>query len=92
MYIRVVSLHSEALVCRERGEGERGGKGEKERKSVCVSVRGRLGCRSYCARPGSVRCCVNCCCCKTAVAGLQELAGADLGVVLCESDKGFKGL
>jgi hypothetical protein len=27
-----------------------------------------------------------------AVAGLQELAGADLGVVLCESDKGFKGL
>jgi hypothetical protein len=27
-----------------------------------------------------------------AVAELQELAGADLGVVLCESDKGFKGL
>jgi hypothetical protein len=27
-----------------------------------------------------------------AVAGLQELAGADFGVVLCESDKGFKGL
>ena len=26
------------------------------------------------------------------VAGLQELAGADLGIVLCESDKGFKGL
>jgi hypothetical protein len=26
------------------------------------------------------------------VAGLLELAGADLGVVLCESDKGFKGL
>ena len=50
MYIRVVSLHSEASVCRER-------------ECVCV-----------------------------AVAGLQELAGADLGVVLCESDKGFKGL
>jgi hypothetical protein len=27
-----------------------------------------------------------------AVAGLQELAGADLGVVLCKSDKGFKDL
>ena len=27
-----------------------------------------------------------------AVAGLQELAGADLGVVLCKFDKGFKGL
>jgi hypothetical protein len=27
-----------------------------------------------------------------AAAGLQELAGADLGVVLCKSDKGFKGL
>jgi hypothetical protein len=27
-----------------------------------------------------------------AVAGLQELAGADLGVVLCKSNKGFKGL
>ena len=31
-------------------------------------------------------------CVCVAVAGLQELAGADLGVVLCESDKGFKGL
>ena len=67
MYIRVVSLHSEASVCRERGEGEgeRGGKGEKEGERECVCI---------------------------AVAGLQELAGADLGVVLCESDKGFKGL
>jgi hypothetical protein len=27
-----------------------------------------------------------------AVAELQELTGPDLGVVLCESDKGFKGL
>ena len=27
-----------------------------------------------------------------AVTGLQELAGADLGVVLCKFDKGFKGL
>jgi hypothetical protein len=27
-----------------------------------------------------------------AVAALQELAGADLGVVLCKFDKGFKGL
>ena len=72
MYIRVVSLHSEASVCREREDGEGKGKGKgregergrkRERESVCV-----------------------------AVAGLQELAGADLGVVLCESDKGFKGL
>ena len=31
-------------------------------------------------------------CVCVAVAGLQELAGADLSVVLCESDKGFKGL
>ena len=44
MYIRVVSLHSEASVCRERGEGKRGGKGEKERErgGVCVSVRGEV--------------------------------------------------
>jgi hypothetical protein len=27
-----------------------------------------------------------------AVAARQELAGADLGVVLCKFDKGFKGL
>ena len=27
-----------------------------------------------------------------AVAGLLKLAGADVGVVLCESDNGFKGL
>jgi hypothetical protein len=26
-----------------------------------------------------------------AVAGLQELAGANLGVVLCKFEKGFKG-
>ena len=42
MYIRVVSLHSEAQVCRERGrrEGERGRK--RERECVCVSVRGEV--------------------------------------------------
>jgi hypothetical protein len=33
MYIRVVSLHSEALMCRDR-EIER----ERERESVCVCV------------------------------------------------------
>ena len=44
MYIRVVSLHSEASVCRERKEGERRGKREKERERecVCVSVRGEV--------------------------------------------------
>ena len=44
MYIRVVSLHSEASVCRERGEGERGKGGERERESVCmcVSIRGEI--------------------------------------------------
>jgi hypothetical protein len=26
------------------------------------------------------------------IAGLQELAGVDLGIVLCKSNKGFKGL
>jgi hypothetical protein len=86
MYIRVVSLHSEASVCRERERRERGKRGrkrERESECVCVSVRGRLSCRSCCTRPSATRCCI---------AGLQELAGADLGVVLCESDKGFKGL
>ena len=34
MYIRIVSLHSEASVCRERGEGGR----EKERESECICV------------------------------------------------------
>ena len=38
MYIKVVSLHSEASVCRERGEGERGKGGERERESVCMCV------------------------------------------------------
>jgi hypothetical protein len=38
MYIRLVSLHSKALVCQERGEGERGGKGERERESVCIYI------------------------------------------------------
>jgi hypothetical protein len=35
MYIGVASLHSEALVCRERGEGEREReRGERERECV----------------------------------------------------------
>ena len=46
MYIRVVSLHSEASVCREREEGERSGRTRR-----CIrGLRGGmlLGCRRYC--------------------------------------------
>ena len=45
MYIRVVSLHSEASVCRERERRERGKRRKKrERECVCVceSVRGEV--------------------------------------------------
>jgi hypothetical protein len=47
MYIRVVSLHSEASVCRERERRERGKRRrkrerERERECVCVSVRGEV--------------------------------------------------
>lgn len=38
MYIRVVSLHSEAQVCQERGRRERGKGGERERERECVCV------------------------------------------------------
>jgi hypothetical protein len=41
MYIRVVSLHSEASVCREREEGGEKGKGggrERERERECVCI------------------------------------------------------
>jgi hypothetical protein len=89
MYIRVISLHFEASVCRERGGGEREReRGESERERVCVCLLG--GGQVVAAIVldlvllGAVL--------LAAVAELQELAGADLGVVLCESDKGFKGL
>ena len=84
MYVRVISLHSEAFMCRERVC-------VCERESVCVSVRvGGRGVGSIAAVVldlpllGAAL--------LAAVAGLQELAGADLGVVLCKLDKGFKGL
>ncbi len=82
MYIRVISLYSEAFMCRER-EGER--ERERGRESVCVGGRGGIAAIVLdLVLLGAAL--------LAAVAGLQELAGADLGVVLCKFDKGFKGL
>jgi hypothetical protein len=71
MYIKVISLHSEAFMCRER-------------ESVCVLGREEVAAIVLdLVLLGAAL--------LAAVAGLQELAGADLGVVLCKFDKGFKG-
>ena len=75
MYIRVISLHSEAFMCREREERER----------VCVCVGG-----------GDAAIVLDLVLLGAAllavVAGLQELAAAYLAQVLCNFDKGSKGL
>jgi hypothetical protein len=79
MYIRVIPLHSKAFTCRER---------ERERECVCVCV---------CSEGGGVAAIVLDLVLLGAalfasVRGLQQLARADLGVVLCKFDKGFKSL
>jgi hypothetical protein len=64
-------------LCAERGR-------ERKRESVCVLGGGVAAIVLDLVLPGAAL--------LAAVAALQELAGADLGVVLCKFDEGFKGL
>ena len=87
MYIRVIPLHFKASMCQERervsvrvgGRGRREGmeRGGREVGSIAaVAVEPSLLSAAW----------------LVAVAGLQVLTGADPDVVLCESNKSFKGL
>ena len=76
MYIKAISLHSEAFMCRERERGR-----EEERVCVLGGGGGAAIVWDLFFRGAAL---------FVVVGGLQKTAGENFGVVLCNFEKGLK--